>query len=797
MRHRKITSLLLFAALTFSSTSCSTSGVDENKKIESIKLVNTIEDEENGTTFQYTITFLDGSTYTFEVKNGADGKQGIQGEPGKDGHTPVIEIGENGNWVIDGVDSGIKAKGEDGADGQDGISIVSIEKTSTDGLIDTYTITYSDNSTSTFSVVNGKDGEQGIQGEPGEDGKTPDIEIGENGNWVIDGFDTGVKAEGLNGSDGIDGEDGLSAYEIYVKYHPEYKGTEEEWIDDLVNDRLGEEVVAETHTITFDLNGGTYDGPTEIKVKHGEPIKNLPIPKKYNDKNNELVFLGRYTGTTANDGQIGNYTPVLSDLNLVAAYSEYKVEYLDENDNAIITEWRPSYLEVRGLADLYQKRIVNDNYYLYQEKGAKRLFVDETLKPELVVPKSDIPSYIGNWEIVDSIEIDFDEKIFLNEPGIKIDVNFGLSEEISSAVIPDTIAGLPIVDISIMYNTNNSITEVVLNNSALRLQAEQVNGLEKIKVNKNIKTIKLYDVQDLFEINLDNLPDLKDVRIERCPSISSLDFSNSTVLDSISLREVEKLTNITFLNNNLNGLGISGAHSLNSLDLGNTKFILKRQNEDVNNAYLSLDLSELNELDMSEISSDTLLESLTINCPCLTSLKMPEAPGTGNKFAYLEFTESNTLKLMDVPYFKNAEIDYLILNATEGNSVLNGLTLRSIQTNHLHSDFLLDSITFDDCIFYNNSTFGNTRVRYINFRNCGNINFNLFFQGHESYLLEELHLEGNTTFNNIANPVFINSKFPNLTDIYFNGTEEEWNNIEKDPSNIKLFDGSVTIHFEE
>lgn len=43
-----------------------------------------------------------------------------------------------------------------GIDGTDGRGIVSIEKTETTGLIDTYTITYTDNTTSTFYVANGR-----------------------------------------------------------------------------------------------------------------------------------------------------------------------------------------------------------------------------------------------------------------------------------------------------------------------------------------------------------------------------------------------------------------------------------------------------------------------------------------------------------------------------------------------------------------------------------------------------------------------------------------------------------------
>ena len=44
--------------------------------------------------------------------------------------------------------------------------IVSITKTGSDGLVDTYTILYGDGKTTTFTVTNGKDGEQGIEGKP-------------------------------------------------------------------------------------------------------------------------------------------------------------------------------------------------------------------------------------------------------------------------------------------------------------------------------------------------------------------------------------------------------------------------------------------------------------------------------------------------------------------------------------------------------------------------------------------------------------------------------------------------------
>lgn len=48
------------------------------------------------------------------------------------------------------------------------VSIVSVVKTSSVGLDDTYTITYSDGSTSTFTITNGQNGTNGINGENGE-----------------------------------------------------------------------------------------------------------------------------------------------------------------------------------------------------------------------------------------------------------------------------------------------------------------------------------------------------------------------------------------------------------------------------------------------------------------------------------------------------------------------------------------------------------------------------------------------------------------------------------------------------
>lgn len=79
--------------------------------------------------YVYTITLTSGSTYDITCPKGPQGATGATG-----------------------------ADGADGQDGADGVGITSITKTGTSGLVDTYTITYTNGTTSTFTVTNGQDG---------------------------------------------------------------------------------------------------------------------------------------------------------------------------------------------------------------------------------------------------------------------------------------------------------------------------------------------------------------------------------------------------------------------------------------------------------------------------------------------------------------------------------------------------------------------------------------------------------------------------------------------------------------
>lgn len=146
---------------------------------------------------------------------------------------PTSSSGKIGDFYLDTDDFNIYqkdkegwkligcVKGEDaqGQQGEKGVGIASITKTASVGSVDTYTITFTDNTVlpATFTVTNGTNG---------VDGLTP--YIGENGNWWIG---TGNEARDLNVR--ANGDAGLSAYQLFKLENPTSTLTQAEWLESL------------------------------------------------------------------------------------------------------------------------------------------------------------------------------------------------------------------------------------------------------------------------------------------------------------------------------------------------------------------------------------------------------------------------------------------------------------------------------------------------------------------------------------------------------------------------------------
>ncbi len=178
------------------------------------------------------------SAYEIWLDNGHTGTQAdflewLKGEDGKDGITPEIAIGSNGNWYINGEDSGIKAQGpagEDGIDGEPG-------KDGADGQ-------------------QGPQGEQGIQGEQGPQGEQ--------------GIQGPQGDKGEQGEQGPQGEPGKSAYETFMQYNPDYPGNEEEWIWDIYNGGT---------LYSFDVTFMVSPEPVTKTVYYGDPVEPPTVPE--------------------------------------------------------------------------------------------------------------------------------------------------------------------------------------------------------------------------------------------------------------------------------------------------------------------------------------------------------------------------------------------------------------------------------------------------------------------------------------------------------------------------------------
>ena len=138
----------------------------------------------------------------------------------------------------------------------------------------------------------GETGAQGPQGEKGETGEQgPQGEKGETGAQGSQGEKGETGAQGPQGEKGETGDSGLSAYEIYCKYHPAYKGTEREWIDAYASGELAKSysteyniiftiatippvlsalecMISGNETYAFIERGKTYNGIAETEKFH-------------------------------------------------------------------------------------------------------------------------------------------------------------------------------------------------------------------------------------------------------------------------------------------------------------------------------------------------------------------------------------------------------------------------------------------------------------------------------------------------------------------------------------------------
>lgn len=168
-------SLVGTMTITYADATTTTVSVNNGKGISSITKTGT-GGGTSGLEDTYTITYNDATTSTFKVTNGAKGDTGTPAyvHIKYSATYPVTTMSDlpdewmgiytNSSATASSIPSDYawyQIKGTKGDTGNQGVSITSVTLTSGShqpGTLDTYTITYSDSSTSAFQVYNGMDG---------------------------------------------------------------------------------------------------------------------------------------------------------------------------------------------------------------------------------------------------------------------------------------------------------------------------------------------------------------------------------------------------------------------------------------------------------------------------------------------------------------------------------------------------------------------------------------------------------------------------------------------------------------
>jgi len=186
--------------ITYTYTSPTTFTVTNGSSISSITKTST-----SGVVDTYTITLTNGNTSTFTVTNGSSistiSKTSASGLV--DTYTITLTDGTTSTFTVTNGAKGDKGdKGDAGETGATGNGISFISKTSTSGLIDTYTISYTNGTTQIYTVTNGEDGENGF---------SPIANVSKSGDTATITITDAIGTTTATVTDGTDGINGTNA----------------------------------------------------------------------------------------------------------------------------------------------------------------------------------------------------------------------------------------------------------------------------------------------------------------------------------------------------------------------------------------------------------------------------------------------------------------------------------------------------------------------------------------------------------------------------------------------------------
>ena len=347
----------LVAAKKFTSETVLGGGavVGKNVTISSITPI----DGGNRITFSYTLDNGTTKTSTLDVMNGA------KGDPGQNG--------------------------QDGTNGQDGIGISKIEKAKTEGLIDTYVITFSDDSTFEYTVTNGKDGKDGSGSSTGEENVIESIKVNGVAQTVADDKSVDITVPTVD--------------------------VDKNYVDTELSKKAN---TNHTHTT---VNGHTVES-------------NVPVDAKFTDTVYDDSTIKEELAKKANSFDIPSLDGYVTDeeLNAKGYLTEVPSEYITEEE-LTAKGYLTSHQDISGKVDKVAGKSLIDDTEIVRLKDIKN-YDDTDIKTELAkkANSTDIPTKVSGLQNDSNYQTDTDVATALTSYAKSADVTKEITDKVAEIV---------------------------------------------------------------------------------------------------------------------------------------------------------------------------------------------------------------------------------------------------------------------------------------------------------------------------------------------------------------------------
>lgn len=452
--------------------------------------------------------------------------KGSDGEDGED--APVYTIGPDGYWYVDGVKTNNKALGSDGEDGK-GIKSITKDTHNSNGILTRYIITFSDDTTYAFEVLNGED--------------APVYTIGTDGYWYVDGFKTDDKAIGENGED-------LIAEDISVYFD--------------LNIPTQLECISSNLTKYFSKYE-SKDGLYTKTITKGDRIELQDFSTESIFKD---YFMGWYENLDDEESKVNEFTMIPESMTITAKWNTEKIEKdfrasegLEFNYNTVVSYYNgtdtdlviPKYREVDG--KIYTVREISGHLGI----GATLSGLTSITIPDSIVKIGDGYSTSGtfgfnstiNAVYIDNIEswlnIEFDQTksnpLYAGKGVLYID-----GRPLNNLIIPDDVTEIK----DYAFYGCSSITDISIGSQVKKIGTSAFaycESLTSVIVPYGVETIEDSIFANCENLSYAQLPDsltsLGISTFENCYNLSSVRLSNNiTTIPSKTFYNCSELRNI-------------------------------------------------------------------------------------------------------------------------------------------------------------------------------------------------------------------------------------------------------------